>query len=164
MPNLTTGNFNEAIGDLALFDNTTGISNVGSGYRALQSNTTGIDNVASGVQALVGNTTGNLNTAVGFDAGLALTTGSNNVDIANAGKAGESNAIRIGTKGTQQRAFIAGVSGKTIPGPTQRVVVNAQGQLGTASAAAPASTTSLEATVERLQRQVDRLREQVKGG
>ncbi len=164
MPHLTTGSFNDAIGNLAVFDDTTGSANVATGYLALESNTTGIDNVASGVQALVGNTTGNLNTAVGFDAGLDLTTGSNNVDIANAGKAGESNAIRIGTKGTQQHAFIAGVSGKTIPGPTQRVVVNAQGQLGTASAAAPSSTASLEATVERLQRQVERLREQVKGG
>ena len=66
MPNLTTGNFNDAIGDLALFDNTTGISNVGSGYRALQSNTTGIDNVASGVQALVGNTTGSVNDGGGL--------------------------------------------------------------------------------------------------
>jgi hypothetical protein len=135
MPNLTTGNFNLATGDLALFDNTTGFANVASGYLALESNTAGNDNVASGVQALAGNTTGSLNTAVGFDAGQDLTTGSNNVEIANDGHAGESNAIRIGTKGTQQRAFIAGVSGKTIPGPTQRVVVNAQGQLGTATAA-----------------------------
>ncbi len=72
--------------------------------------------------------------------------------------------IRIGTKGTQRKAFLAGVSGTTVSGTGQPVVVNAQGQLGTASAAAPASTTSLEATVERLQRQVDRLRRQVKGG
>ena len=44
------------------------------------------------------------------------------------------------------------------------VVVNAQGQLGTASAPTAAATASLESTVERLQRQVERLRAQVKGG
>ena len=101
---------------------------------------------------------------LGFGAGQNLTTGSNNIDIANDGKAGEQKVIRIGTKGDQIRTFIAGISGRTVSGTAQPVVVNAQGQLGTASAAARRSTASLEATVERLQRQVERLREQVKGG
>jgi hypothetical protein len=43
------------------------------------------------------------------------------------------------------------------------VVVNADGQLGVAATPA-ASTASLAATVERLQRQVERLRERVNGG
>jgi ribosome-associated translation inhibitor RaiA len=60
-------------------------------------------------------------------------------------------------------AFIAAISGKTISGPAQPVLVNAQGQLGTNSGAS-ASTAALAATVERLQRQVRRLRERVKGG
>jgi hypothetical protein len=42
----------------------------------------------------------------------------------------------LGVSPTQTRAFIAGISGKTVSGPTQPVLVNAQGQLGTASAAA----------------------------
>ena len=51
----------------------------------------------------------------------------------------------------------------TLPGPDRTVVVNANGQLGTATGSS-ASTASLTETVERLQRQVKRLREQVKGG
>ena len=95
--------------------------------------------------------------------GKNLTTGSDNVDIANAGKAGESGAIRIGTKGNQTRTFIAGISGKTIGGTAQPVLVNARVSSGRRPRRS-ASTASLAATVERLQRQIERLREQVKGG
>ena len=84
-------------------------------------------------------------------------TGSDNIDTANAGKAGESKAIRIGTKGTQNRTFIAGISGKTIDGTVQPVLINEKGQPGTASSAS-ASTASLAATVERLEAQVERQR------
>jgi hypothetical protein len=136
MPSLTTGSNNVASGTAALRGDTTGSANVATGSEALYFNTDGSYNVAYGTNALQGTTTGSSNTALGLNAGRNLTTGSNNVDIANDGKAGESNAIRIGTKGVQLRAFIAGISGKTISGPTQRVVVNANGQLGTASAAA----------------------------
>ena len=78
--------------------------------------------------------------------------------------------IRIGTKGDQTRTFIAGISGKTVNGTAQPVVVNGFGQLGTAPAAT-ASTTALADSVEQLtqklerqQRQIERLRAQVKGG
>ena len=37
-----------------------------------------------------------------------------------------------GTPGTQTAAFLAGVSGVPIAGPTQTVLVNSSGQLGTA--------------------------------
>jgi hypothetical protein len=47
------------------------------------------------VQALY-RATGRGNIAVGFQAGVNLTTGSNNINIGNAGVAGESNKIRIG--------------------------------------------------------------------
>src|SRR5262249_46987759 len=87
--------------------------------------------------------------ALGTNAGINLTTGNNNVDIANDGKAGESKVIRIGTTGNQTRTWIAGISGRTVNGTGTPVVVNAQGQLGTASAAKPASA-----------RIVDRLRAQ----
>ncbi len=179
MTNLTNGSFNVATGIGALFSNTRGASNVASGYRALTFNTGGNENVATGIEALYrntignrnsaagaralfSNTTGDHNTALGNGAGQNLTTGSNNVEIANAGKAGESRTIRIGDN-DQTATFIAGISGNTLPGPDQTVVVNANGQLGTA-ADSSASTASLTETVERLQHQVKRLREQVKGG
>ena len=117
----------------------------------------------SAVNALL-NTTGSRNVALGLKRRAKnLTTGSNNVDIANAGKAGEAGTIRIGTADKQTATFIAGISGTTLGGAAQPVVVNSNGQLGTAPAAS-ASTASLAATVERLQRQVERLRKQVKGG
>ena len=67
---------------------------------------------------------------------------------------------------------MAGITGSSIPGPTQAVVVNSSGQLGTATAAKSAADLGqLMDTVERQQhalkhqqRQIERLREQVKGG
>ncbi len=70
---------------------------------------------------------------------------------------------------------MAGVSGTSVGGQTQPVVINAAGKLGTAPARS-ASTASLAATVEQLasqverqrsenarqQRQIDHLREQLK--
>ena len=40
---------------------------------------------------------------MGIGAGGALTTGDNNIDVGNAGVAGESAKIRIGTKGTHMK-------------------------------------------------------------
>jgi hypothetical protein len=181
----TAGGSNVVVGNSAMILNTTGSYNVANGDSALIANTTGSDNVAAGRSALVSNTTGSDNIALGTGAGQDLTTGSNNIDIANAGKAGEQKVIRIGTKGDQIRAFIAGISGRTVSGTAQPVVVNAQGQLGTASAAksatAPLSAADarqLMDTVERQQqalkrqqdalsrqqRQIDQLRKQMKGG
>jgi hypothetical protein len=75
---------------------------------------------------------GSNNIALGTNAGSNLTTGSNNVDIYDSGIAGESNTIRIGTKGTQSATFIAGISGATVTGAA--VQVNATtGQLGVAT-------------------------------
>ena len=71
---------------------------------------------------------------IGHSAGGNLTTGNNNIDIGNAGVAGEANTIRIGTTGTQTRTFIAGISGAAVAGVA--VIVNADGQLGTAPSSA----------------------------
>ena len=128
---------------------------------ALGENVNGNNNVATGFNALL-NTTGNNNVALGASAGKNLTTGSNNVAIANPGKAGDSGTIRIGG-GNQTATFIAGIRGTNVGGTAQPVVVNSNGKLGTAPASS-ASDASLAATVERLQRQVERLRAQVKGG
>ncbi|MEA2470083.1 MAG: hypothetical protein QOE38_1082, partial [Thermoleophilaceae bacterium] len=81
----------------------------------------------------------------------------NNIDIANRGVAAEAGKIRIGTPGTQTSAFLAGVSGATIPGPTQTVVVNSSGQLGTA----PAGTAASLSQVRRQQQQINRLKAEI---
>ena len=116
---------------------------------------------------------GSDNTALGDRAGDNLELGSNNVYIANPGSARESGTIQIGTLGHQTTAFLQGVSGTAIPGPTQAVRVNAAGQLGTATAAFGKTSTAkplsatvgrLAATVKRQQRQIDRLRSQVRRG
>jgi hypothetical protein len=68
---------------------------------------------------------------VGVNAGGNLTIGNNNIDIGNPGVAAETNTIRVGTQGTQRRAFIAGISGTAVTGSP--IVVNANGQLGIAA-------------------------------
>ena len=130
-----TGNNNTAEGADALQNNTTGFQNVASGAVALFSNMSGHDNTASGFQALLNNTTGSNNIAVGARAGSNVTTGSNNIDIGAAGSGNEANTIRIGKTGTQQRAFIAGISGKVVPNGVG-VIINPSGQLGTIQSSA----------------------------
>jgi hypothetical protein len=131
--NNTGGNYSTASGSYALYSNTTGNSNTANGYFALRFNTTGFSNTASGSLALYHNTSGNGNIAIGDSAGGNLTTGDNNIDIGNQGVAAEANTIRIGTGGTQTKAFIAGISGVTTGGAAVAVVVDANGQLGTVS-------------------------------
>jgi hypothetical protein len=176
MPNLTTALGNTAIGFNTLLHATSGSSNFAAGSQALQFDTTGFSNVAVGSAALFDNTvgthnvavggaaleftTGNDNIALGDHAGDNLTSGSDNVDIANEGKAGESRTIRIGTEGTQKKAFLAGVSGKTVKGTAQPVLVNGQGQLGTAAAVSAKATVSAR-KFSRLRAQVRTLRHEV---
>ncbi len=62
--------------------------------------------------------------------GVNLTTGSNNIEIGNVGVAAESNTIRLGTVGTQQATYIAGISGKTVAGGVS-VIIDTNGHLGT---------------------------------
>ena len=139
----TTGATNFAGGVNALRANTTASNGVAVGTGALGSNTTGANNTSSGYQALNKNTTGVNNTALGFQAGINQSTGSNNVYVADKGTAGESGSIRIGTTGTQTAAFVAGVNGVSIAGPTQPVLVNAAGQLGTATSSSRALKTDI---------------------
>ncbi|MEY2486327.1 MAG: hypothetical protein QOH39_1975 [Verrucomicrobiota bacterium] len=140
----TVGNENTASGSNSLFNNTTGNDNVADGANAGHNNTTGGFNTASGASALYFNTTGSFNTAVGsfalnlstggsnialgYAAGINVTTGGGNIDIGNQGVTGESATIRIGTQGSQQAAFMAGVFGSPVAGVN--VVVDANGQLG----------------------------------
>ena len=124
------GSFNVADGMWALSGNSTGGKNTATGYSALSSNTTGNNNTATGYFALTSNQTGKYNIALGFSAGANLTTGNGNIDIGNLGVAGESGTIRIGTSGIQTKAFIAGISGATVPDGVA-VIVGSNGQLGT---------------------------------
>jgi hypothetical protein len=130
----TSGADNTAIGFATLNVNKTGNDNTATGFAALN-NSTGADNTATGFQALLNNTTGNNNIAIGSNAGSNLTSGSNNLDIGNPGVAGESNVIRIGTKGFQTRTFIAGISGNPVYVGSP-VLVNANGRLGVAVSSA----------------------------
>jgi hypothetical protein len=153
LSNNTTGSYNTADGVNALFANTIGSKNTASGLRALFGNSTGSENTAVGVSALASNETGNQNTAVGFKAllnnrggnhniALGHEAGSlvggmfnprnNNIEIGNAGDFFDNNTIRIGD--VQTATFIAGISGAPVVGDT--VVVDASGQLGTATSSA----------------------------
>jgi hypothetical protein len=80
------------------------------------------------VGALFTNTTGTNNIAIGVNAGYNPTAGSNNIEVGNAGVAADTNTIRVGTQGTQTKAFIAGIAGSAVTGSD--VVVNGSGQLG----------------------------------
>jgi hypothetical protein len=127
--NNTTGCCNTAVGLDALFHNSTGKLNTAYGIGALFLNTAGFKNTAYGSEALL-QTTGNGNIALGFEAGQNLTTGSNNIDIGDGGVAGESNTIRIGTVGTQEAIFVAGIRGSVVPGGVG-VVAGTDGRIGT---------------------------------
>jgi hypothetical protein len=93
----------------------------------------------------VNTTDGFQNTALGYVAGQNLTTGNNNIYISNPSVDTESNTIRIGNVvgftdlyGFQHAAhtatFIAGINGTAVVG--SNVVVDANGQLGTATSSA----------------------------
>ena len=140
----TIGYYNMASGANALQDNTEGIGNTGAGNAALIANTTGLQNTGCGNAALFETTTGFLNTALGMAAG-DFTAGDNNILIGNLGVAMESNTIRIGMEVAANDEFgiphpahtatyIAGISGTAVVGDA--VVVDANGQLGTAMSSA----------------------------
>jgi hypothetical protein len=92
----------------------------------------GGDNAFLGYAAGANNTTGSSNTFLGNGAGGENISGSNDVYIANEGptSGAESDAIRIGTVGTQTAAYIAGIHGSTSASGIA-VYVDSNGQLGT---------------------------------
>ncbi|MDF1698198.1 MAG: hypothetical protein P1U56_20285 [Saprospiraceae bacterium] len=117
LENLTTGNYNTAVGRYALRLNTQGVENTGIGDGALQSNTSGSQNTGIGLGALavnatsssntavgytaLGESTGGGNTAVGAGAMVDLFTGSNNVSLGSGTMPGlnsGSNNTAIGTR------------------------------------------------------------------
>ncbi len=125
----STGSANTAVGDTALEDLRTGDVNTAVGAAAMARTTTGSGNTA--IDGLIFLEIGNDNIAVGRGAGDLLTHGDNNIYIGNPGAAGgESGKIRIGTVGTQNATFIAGISGTTVGGGVG-VIINSNGKLGT---------------------------------
>jgi hypothetical protein len=130
------GSENTATGLEALFNNTTGSSNTANGEFALSNNRNGSFNVAEGNGALIHLLGGSSNVAIGAGAGSNLFRGSsNNVDISNFGVVGDSNTIRIGTVGTHNATFIAGIDGVTVPNGVG-VIISSNGQLGTVQSSA----------------------------
>jgi len=77
----TEGDYNTAVGDLALQASTTGSSNTALGESALRVLTTGTKNVAAGNATLDACTTGDENTALGYAALGANTTATSNTVI-----------------------------------------------------------------------------------
>ncbi len=126
------GSRNSALGYQALNGNFNGHDNTAIGASALGGG--GDENTAIGASALASNG-GNSNTAVGYSALLRITTGagnialghlagsnltrnsSNNIDIGNTGVANDDSFIRIGTEGTHEATFIAGIANATVTGP-----------------------------------------------
>jgi uncharacterized coiled-coil protein SlyX len=129
-----TASDNTAVGAEALGFNTTGAGNTAMGNLALESNTIDNQNTPIGYGTLSGNTTGSNNIALGFNAGGNLTSGDNDIYLGSLGVATESNTIRIGTSGTQNRAFIRGIRGVTTGNNNAiPVLIDTAGQLGTTS-------------------------------
>jgi Chaperone of endosialidase len=130
----TVSQDNIAIGDnaLGLLLNHLNNTAVGSGALAVLTGSTAGSNTAVGKGALGNMTSGGGNTVVGSLAGDLLTIGTNNIYIDNAGAAAESLTIRIGD--TQNRAFFAGIRGRTTAvADAIPVLIDSNGQLGTVS-------------------------------
>jgi hypothetical protein len=143
----TTGDFNTALGKGALLSSIGASYNTGVGIGALSANSTGHDNTAVGSDSATNNTsgccntsvgsstllinqTGSFNIALGYGAGY-IPGGSSNIAIGNSGDAADNYTIRIGTGGSHNRFFAAGISGATTGGPSSLVVIDGNGQLGT---------------------------------
>ncbi|HEX5490448.1 MAG TPA: hypothetical protein VFX07_04255 [Candidatus Udaeobacter sp.] len=135
-----TGDSNNAVGASALVGNDDGLFNQAFGAFALSSNSSGASNVAIGDSAAAHVTSGSFNTVVGDTAGQDITDGTDNIYIgAGAGTevGNESQTIRIGQPGFIGACFIQGISGVGVSGDP--VVVDGNGQLGTAAAGSPLS-------------------------
>lgn len=124
----TLGGYDTAFGALALSLNSNGSGNTAFGYAGLRSNTTGSNNIGFGYQTMYLNSTGSNNIAMGYQGGYNVLNGSNTIEIGNLGAYADENLIRIGTQGTQTKAYLAGISGAQVTGSA--VYVTPSGQLG----------------------------------
>ena len=125
-----SGSSNTATGSLALLNNQVGSNNTADGANALKNNANGNFNTGVGDDALLNNKKGSFNIALGADAGKHLKNGDGNIYIGNEGIENESKTIRIGESGNHNAAFIAGISGATVPTGVA-VIIDTDGHLGT---------------------------------
>jgi hypothetical protein len=146
----TTSEFNVVVGDSALtaFNGTTTNdgANTALGSIALNALTSGQENVAVGRRAHESATSGSNNVIVGWRAGDGLTTGDDNTFLGSQAGANEgpdvSGVVCLGTRGdtqaagqvTDNRTYIGNIYGVAVGGPfpALNVVVDQDGQLGTA--------------------------------
>jgi uncharacterized coiled-coil protein SlyX len=108
-------------------------NNTAIGQAALLANIDGGFNAAFGSEALTNLASGSGNVGIGPGAGSTLTSGDGNIYVGNPGVTTESATIRI-VVSEHAAAFIGGISGTAVVGDT--VVVDANGQLGTATSSA----------------------------
>ena len=113
LPSLTFGVANTGLGNNVLNALNSGNANVAIGSQSLAALQNGNANTALGNQSGQSISSGNTNIMVGTSSGTAYTSESNNILLANTGKAGDANVIRIGTQGSavgqQNQCFLAGV-------------------------------------------------------
>ena len=127
---ISSGGSNTACGKQSLLLLTSGDLNTAIGFNSGAKITTADSNTCVGYRAL-DQVTGDSNTGLGIRAGNLLTTGTNNICINNAGVAGEGRKIRIGTFGTQENCFIAGIAGVTPASSLEMVIIDSTtGELG----------------------------------
>lgn len=149
------GGYNNILGSQALLNGTTAQFNSGIGSGAFTALTTGYFNTALAAWACARRLVdGKYNTFIGVcdsSAGGILYYGSgynytasesHNILIGNAGVAGESNKIRIGSSGSgtaqQNACYIAGTYGVTPGGTINVALVDSNGQLGSTATLSPA--------------------------
>jgi trimeric autotransporter adhesin len=153
--NNTDGRSNNAFGDNALVFNTIGSFNEAFGVNALVSNVDGVQNVAIGDDSLLGNNgddntalggitgvnmiSGDGNTLLGANTGNNLTTGDFNtyIGVGVGGPVNENGWVRINDNfapvgGTTSKVAIGGIAGATVGAAFAPVIINGNGQLGTA--------------------------------
>jgi len=136
----SAGEANTATGVAALFINTTGSNNTAVGWNALNVSSTASGNTATGYKALINSTTGDNNTAVGNLALAFSGTGSGNVALgantgANVTTASNVTCIGAGVAGANvnNTCFVGNIFGVTTGVDALPVLVDANGQLGTAA-------------------------------
>jgi len=142
---LNSADSNTAVGAAALLLNTTGSDNTAIGTSALVHNDSGTFNVAIGADALDNNISGSSNIVVGGDAAFNIIAGSNNIYIGYGVSANgffdESDTIRIrdsapSAGGATSQVFFGGIHSSTVGAVNSPVLVNPNGQLGTAVSSA----------------------------
>jgi hypothetical protein len=104
----TTGIYNVAVGQQALYNNTTANDSTAVGYQAGYAQTTATRSTLIGSGAGNSITTGNENTIVGYQAGISVTTGSRNVFIGRGGSG--TGSATTGSNNT----FVGGGAGSAV--------------------------------------------------